>query len=191
MDGVNRFDRFILFDETELLSNTTEFDFSLTNRLYAKRQGAVHEVLSWQLMQRYYLDPDFGGAVVAGQRNVVLSSLDLTGYAFLDGPRSYSPIVSHLRMSPKPGIGFGWRADYDPLRRRITNNGLTADARFGKYFISLGHNQIRSSPVLTTNANQFRGLFAIGERDKKGWNAAFSAIYDFRVNIMQFRHHPG
>ncbi|MCP5114436.1 MAG: LPS assembly protein LptD, partial [bacterium] len=184
--GNNRFDRFILFDETELLSNTTEVDVSLTNRLYSKRNGAVHEMLSWQLWQRYYLDPDFGGAVAPGRRNVLLTSLDLTGYAFLDGPRNYSPIVSHVRLSPKPGIGFGWRADYDPLRQRFVNSGLTADARYGKYFVSLGHNQVRSAPILTPNASQFRGLFAVGDRNKRGWNAAFSAIYDFREGIMQF-----
>ena len=120
--GNDSFDRFILFDETDLLSNTTEIDVSLTNRLYAKRNGAVHEVLSWQLMQRYYLDPDFGGAVVPGRRNVLLTSLDLTGYAFIDGPRNYSPIISHVRLSPQPGIGFGWRADYDPLRQRFTSS---------------------------------------------------------------------
>ena len=184
--GVADFDRIIRFDETELVSNTTEAEISLTNRIYAKRKGQVNEVLSWELWQRRYFDPDFGGAVVEGRRNVVLSSIELTPYAFLDRPRRYSPVVSVLRVSPKPGFGIEWRSDYDPLREKVVNSGLTADARFSKYFVSVGHNSVRSVPLLTPHANQFRGLFGIGNENRRGWNAAFSAIYDFRVGVMQF-----
>lgn len=184
--GVGGFQRFIRFDETELLSDTTEVEYAIINRIYAKRNGVVQERLSWELWQARYLDPDFGGAVIAGQRNVLLSAVHLTGYAFIDGPRHYSPVVSNLRVSPRPGIGLSLRTDYDPARKRFTNSGLTADARFGSYFVSLGHNLVRSDPVLTPPANQFRGLFVIGDQNKRGWNAAFSAIYDFREHRMQF-----
>jgi LPS-assembly protein len=184
--GVGDFHRFVLFDTAELLSNTTEADLTVVNRLYAKRHGVVSEVLSWQLWQRYFFDPDFGGAVVEGRRNVLLSSIEMTGYAFLDRPRRYSPIVSAVRVGAETGVGLVWRADYDPLRQRFVNSGLTADGRFGKYFVSLGHNHVRTDPVLTAPANQFRGLLAIGDPNKRGWNAAFSAIYDFRSDTMQF-----
>lgn len=186
LDGVGDFHRYIRFDETDIVANTTEADFTIINRLYAKRGGVANEVLSWQLWGRYFFNPDFGGAAIEGRRTVLLSSAQMTGYAFLDGRRRLSPIVSYLRASPRPGFGFGWQTDYDPLRRRIVNSGLTADARFGSYFVSLGHNHVRSSPALSSNANQFRGLFAVGQQDKRGWNAAFSAIYDFRLDTMQF-----
>ncbi len=184
--GVQDFSRIILFDETELLSNTSELDYSLTNRLYVKRGGATHEALTWELWQARYFDPDFGGAVIEGNRNVLLSSLRLTGYTFLDGPRDYSPVVSHLRLSPKPGWGLSWRTDYDPLRNGFTNQGITADARLNRYFVSLGHNRVDSTPELTPPANQVRGLVAIGDPNKRGWSTAFSAIYDFRLSRMQF-----
>ena len=186
LTGIDNFDRYILFDETELLSNTSEVDYSMTNRLYAKRNGIVHEVFTWDLWQARYLDSTFGGAVTPGERNVLLSSLQLTGYAFIDGPRSFSPVVSNVRVSPQPGFGVSWRADYDPARGRFTNSGITADARFGKYFLSLGHNRVKSSPVLTPDSNQIRGLFAVGNANKPGWSAAFSGIYDFHQNLMQF-----
>jgi LPS-assembly protein len=184
--GVGDFHRFILFDTADLVSNTTEADLTVVNRLYAKRQGGVTELLSWQLWQRYFFDPDFGGAVLEGRRNVVLSSIEMTGYAFLDRPRSYSPVVSVVRVGPETGLGLNWRSDYDPLRHRFVNSGLTADGRFGKYWVSLGHNLVRSDPVLTAQANQFRGMLAVGDPNKRGWNAAFSAIYDFRSETMQF-----
>lgn len=186
VQGVDRFDRYIRFDETELVASTTEADLDVTNRLYAKNGGVVREVFSWELRQRYYFDPDFGGAVLEGQRNVLLSTLDLTGFAFLDSERRYSPIISHFRLSPIPGIGMGWRADFDPVRHRFVNSGLTADARMGSVFISLGHNQVRSSRVLAPNTNQFRGMIAVGDQNRRGWNAGFSAIYDFREDYMQF-----
>ena len=184
--GVTDFDRLIRFDETELVANTTEAEISLTNRLYVKRQGQTNELLSWQLWQRRYFDPDFGGAVVEGRRNVLLSSLDLTTYAFLDRPRRYSPVVSALRLAPRPGFGLEWRSDYDPLRDKVVSSSLTADARFSKWFVSLGHNSLRSVPTLSPPANQFRGLVAIGQENRRGWNAAFSAVYDFRTSQMQF-----
>jgi LPS-assembly protein len=185
--GIDNFDQFIRFDETELLSNTTEADISITNRLYVKRRGIVSELLSWQLWQRRYFDPDFGGAVVEGRRNVVRSAVDLTAYAFLDQPRRYSPIVSALRAMPVPGLGIEWRADYDPARGRFVNSGITADGRLSRYFVSVGHNYIRSNPqVLTPSANQIRGLVGIGDPNRRGWNAGFTAVYDFRVAQMQY-----
>jgi LPS-assembly protein len=184
--GISNFDDLIRIDETELLANTTEAEISLTNRLYAKRRGEVHEVISWQLWQRRYFDPDFGGAVVAGRRNVVVSSATLTPFAFLDRPRHYSPVVSVLRLNPSARFGLEWRSDYDPLRGKLVNGGLSADARFSDYFVSIGHNFVRSSPLLTPGANQFRGLLGIGNENRRGWNAAFSAIYDYRLGVMQF-----
>lgn len=207
--GVDNFNELIRFDGTELYSNTNEAEISLTNRLYVKRHDTVDEVLSWEVSQRRYFDPTFGGAVVAGQRNEVLSALDVTPYAFLDGPRTYSPVVSVLRLTPKPGFGIEWRSDYDPLRNKFVNSGLTADARFGSYFFSVGHTNVSAVPLLRPGqlpfdgnacqagvqgqvhllspcTNQLRTLFGFGEPNKRGWNAAFSEIYDFRVGAMQF-----
>jgi LPS-assembly protein len=184
--GFEDFDKLIRFDEMELLSNTTEAELSLTNRIYTKRGGEVHELMSWQLWQRRYFDPEFGGAVVEGRRNVVASSVELTPFAFLDRPRNYSPVISVFRLNPRPGFGLEWRSDYDPLRSKLVNGGLTADVRFSKYFVSVGHNHVRSVRELTPSANQFRGLFAVGNENRRGWNAAFSAIYDLRLGIMQF-----
>ncbi len=194
--GYQDFERVIRFDETELFSNTTEAEISLTNRIFVKRGGEVQEAVSWQLWQRRYFDPDFGGAVIEGRRNIVASAVQMTPFAFLDRPRHYSPLVSVFRMSPRPGFGMEWRTDYDPLRSKIVNGGLTADVRHGIYFVSLGHNHVRSVPVdpsesngyrgLSPSANQIRGLLGLGNENRRGWNAAFSAIYDYRAGNMQF-----
>ncbi len=183
--GVNDFERIIRFDQTDLLSNTNEVRFSLANRFFVKgADGAVNEVVSWELSQARYFDPTFGGAVVPGHRNIVESESDLTGFAFLDGPRNYSPIVSVLRVQQK--IGVEWRTDYDPLRGGISNSGFTADARWSSYFVSLGHYVVKSDPVLSPSSNQFRGLIGFGNQNRKGWNAAFSSYYDIKRGLVQF-----
>ncbi len=185
VDGINNFNRIIRFDETDLLSNTNQVTLSLANRLFVKdKDGNVNEVLSWEVSQARYFDPTFGGAVVPGQRNVVNSSVELDGFAFLDGPRNYSPIVSALRFQHV--VGFEWRADYDPLFKRISNSGFTLDWRPSKYLISLGHNQVRTDPVVAPRSDQIRALFGIGNGNRKGWNAAFSAYYDYRRAVLAF-----
>ena len=88
------FDRFIRFDENECWPTPTNSRFSLTNRIYAKRGDNVVEIFTWELMQKRYFDPTFGGALIAGQRNVFDATADITAYAFLAGPRTYSPVAS-------------------------------------------------------------------------------------------------
>jgi LPS-assembly protein len=180
------FNKIIRFDETDLLSNTNQVTFSLTNRLYAKRGDDVSEVFTWELSQARYFDPTFGGAIVPGQRNVLLSQLDLTTFTFLDGPRNYSPIVSALRAQPKWNIGFEWRTDYDPAHHGIVASTASADWRKGAYFISVGHNEAHSESYLLPSENQMRASFGVGNQTRRGWNAAFVAIYDYKQGILEY-----
>ncbi len=183
--GINNFNRLVRFDETELLSNTNEVEVAVTNRLYAKSKGGtVTEFLSWDLAWKRYFDPTFGGALVPGQRNVLLTSTDLTGFAFLDRYRNYSPIVSVLRV--QAAVGMEWRTDFDPLQRRFVNSSISVDGRLSNYFISLGHVQVRNSPILAPSSNQFRGLIGIGQENRRGWNGAFLADYDYRQSTLRF-----
>lgn len=185
VDGIRDFNKIIRFDENDLMTDTNELRLSVANRLFVKnKDGNVNEVLTWEVWQSRYFDPTFGGAVLPGQRNVIASSVELDGFAFLDGPRRYSPVVSALRYQGR--IGVEWRTDYDPLRKQISNSSLTADARFSKFFVSLGHNQVRSNPVLAPNSNQVRGLIGIGNGTRKGWNAAFSSYYDYRQHVLAY-----
>jgi LPS-assembly protein len=185
------FNKIIHFDEMDLLSNTSQVTISLTNRLYAKRGNDVSEIFSWELSQARYFDPNFGGALVPlipgqEQRNVLLSQLELTPFTFLDGPRTYSPIVSTLRGSPVPGITFEWRTDYDPARHGIVASMASADWRKGIYFISVGHNEVHSDPSLLPSENQIRTMFGVGNQTRKGWNAALIAIYDYKLGILEY-----
>ena len=67
------------------------------------------DLLSWELWYTRYFDPTFGGAVQPGIRNVNQSEVDLTGYAFLDGERHQSPVVSVFRSQHR-WAGLEWVA---------------------------------------------------------------------------------
>ena len=63
------FNRFIRFGERDILSNTNAVLLSLANRVYAKRGEAVAEILTWEVMQKRYFDPTFGGVLSRTRRN--------------------------------------------------------------------------------------------------------------------------
>lgn len=195
VDGVgNDFHRVIRFDDTELVSDTRELDVTITNRFFSKdRNGNVNEVLTWELTQRRFFDPAFGGALVEGRRNVLLSSATLTGYTFLDAQRNYSPIASNLRGYIS-GVGLEWRTDYDPLRGRFVNSTLSANGRIrSDYFVSVGHNQVNSVPLisdgqrltgLSPGANQLFSIFGFGQENRRGWSTGAMVIYDYTRDVM-------
>jgi LPS-assembly protein len=50
----------------------------------------------------------------------------------------------------------------------------------------MGHSQVRTDPVLTPSAHQIRGFIGFGEPNRRGLNAGFTTIYDFRTGSIQY-----
>lgn len=186
VSGVDDFNNVVRFDDTDILNNTNEVEYSLTNRLLAKdSNGTVSEIFSWQLWYKRYFDPTFGGAVIPGQTNVLMSTLDITGIPFLDQARNESPVVSVLRY--QSNLNLEWRADYDPVQHGIIDSGISVDRRVKQLFVSLGDYLLKSNPVLDTpSSNQLRGQVTYGGDNRRGFNYGFSAFYDYRLGVMQF-----
>ena len=183
--GIDDFNRLLRFDGTDIMNDTNQLTFSIANRLFVKdKNGNVRELLTWEVSQARYFDPTFGGAAVPGQRNVIQSSEELDGFAFIDGPRNYSPIVSSLRFQDK--LGFEWKVDYDPLLKHISNNEINATMRFSNYFVTLGDSEVHTNPVVAPNSNQIHALFGWGNQNRKGWNGATSLYYDEMRHILVF-----
>ena len=108
------------------------------------------------------------------------STADLTGYAFLVGPRSASPIVSMLRISPIGGVGLRWQADYDPRVGGISNSSFALDFNKKKFQFSAGNDAVHTNSAITPPADQFRGRVAYGDPNHKGWSAGAVSVYDYR-----------
>jgi LPS-assembly protein len=207
ISGVNDFNRVILFDEGDLVANTTQVSATIVNRIWTKSaSGEIRDWLNWEIGQQKYFDPSFGGAVVTGARNILESTSDFGAYSFMERPRGWSPITSTLRVQPLSRIGFEWRADYDPDRRLMIDSSFTADARFDNVFASIGHLEVGCMPlrplatytsnpcigqpppdlVLSAPSDQFRGMLGFGKESKRGWSTAFLAIYDYRTQTLQY-----
>ena len=198
VSGIDNFNHVIRFDETDIVSNTNQLEVSLTNRFYKKDEnGRVSEILSWQILQRRYFDPTFGGAVQPGQRNVILAAEEVTPFAFVDGPRNYSPVVSTLRLTPLSFFSIDWRSDYDPLRHSFIDQSISADFRKSKYFVTIGDTDVNIKPlvtlagaapvVLTPDANQIRFGGGYGSTNRRGWNAAITDDYDFLAHQLNYQ----
>jgi LPS-assembly protein len=194
--GISQFQQTIHFDGTDVVSNTNQMTFGLTNRIYKKeKNGDVHEIFTWRLRQARYFDPTFGGAVLAGQRNVVLAQEMLTPYTFLDGPRSYSPFVSSLTVNPYSFLALGYNISYDPRHNKFINETLDASIRRSKYFFSLGETAITPYQNLLPQTDQAQ-LFpqtkqlnfggGYGSTNRRGFNAAAQVYYDLLRDEVTF-----
>jgi LPS-assembly protein len=155
----------------------------------------VREVLTWEIAQKYFFDPTFGGALISGQRNVFASTADLTGIAFLTEPRHLSPILSRLRIETSERTDMEWDLDYDFQLGRINASTLLANYRLGPFTLGGGDAVLAipqpSSPGLLAPSSaqkfqQFRVALGYGALNKRGFSAASSFGIDAETGLLQF-----
>ncbi|MFL6299238.1 MAG: LPS-assembly protein LptD [Terriglobales bacterium] len=216
--GIDNFPNVIRFDSRDILSDTNEVEYGVINRIYAKgyhcdavpqaqaigptahkiRDGflcgeSAREIITWELAQKYFIDRDFGGALFVGRRNVFSTTEDLTGIAFLTGPRNLSPIVSRLRVHTGPATSISWNVDYDPVTSRLNASSLDFNHRVSELFFNGGLAFLRAPGELFTTGltpapnqfSQYRGLLGYGHPDKKGLSAAITASVDAAKGFIQ------
>jgi LPS-assembly protein len=161
---------------------------------------SAHEVVTWELTQKYFLDPTFGGAVIPGQRNVFTTTIDLTGIAFVTEPIHLSPLVSRLRVETSARTDAEWDLDYDFQTNTTNASTFLANYHFGQVTVGGGDAFLQipvqtgtstSSPNTTTPAqpevfNQFRFALGYGALNKRGFSAASSFGFDAETKQLQF-----
>lgn len=155
----------------------------------------VRELVTWELAQKYFLDPTFGGALVDRQRNVFTSTVDLTGLAFLDQPRHLSPLVSRLRIETTSRTDAEWDVDYDFQGNRVNASTLLVNYHFGQVTVGGGDAFLQIPAQTTTSSSgsvqparfdQFRAALGYGSASKRGFSGASSLGFDAEVNKLQF-----
>jgi LPS-assembly protein len=155
----------------------------------------VREVVTWEVEQKYFLDPTFGGALIRGQRNVFTTTADLTGIAFLSQPRHLSPIVSRLRVETSSRTDAEWDMDYDFQNNRVNASTILANYHIGQVTIGGGDAVLQipvQSPLLSSGLaeptlfNQFRAALGYGRPVKRGFSAASSFGFDAESKQLQF-----
>lgn len=203
----------LLFDTTDIAANDNEVGFSLTQRFYVKPAHPkpcddedtdltgdaktstcpqqARQWASWQIAQRYYLEPNFGGAPIPNRRNIFDSTLDLTGISFLTGPRSLSPIISRLRFEAIPKLRTEWDMDYDPKAGRLSSSNIFAGYSWGITTVGVGHALLnaadeRGSTASLIQSQQLNPFLEIGKQNRAGFNLAANAGYGFVHGKLEY-----
>jgi LPS-assembly protein len=155
---------------------------------------SAHEVVSWELAQKYFLDTSFGGALVNGQRNVFTTTVDLTAFAFLTSPRHLSPLISRLRLQPSANVDAEWDLDYDFNAGHINASTTSLTYHIGQFgFSGIGLYANFPGQILATHNvigpsrfNQFRTQVQYGHSDKRGFSGAASFGVDAQFALVQY-----
>jgi LPS-assembly protein len=194
VNGVNEFGRFIRFDEDETLTDTNEIQYGITQRLFRRSSDddGGEEFITWDLKQKYFFDPTFGGALLPGVRNVFQALDSLTPFAFQDEPNHFSPIISDIRITPGRAYDAQFRVDFDPTRGRITAIGTLLKLKpYRESFLTLAHFSTINLPPAVPSAtfrprsDQIRALVGYGETNRRGWNTAVGVSYDIAEHTFQ------
>jgi LPS-assembly protein len=158
-------------------------------------QPQTREVLTWELAQKYFLNQNFGGALVAGLPNVFTTTVDLTGIAFLTSPHRLSPLISRLRYQATSRVDIEWSLDYDFFLHQINQSTALVNYRFGSVTLGGGDAflQAPGETVLSSNNtpvpvvfNQFRLLLGYGHLNKQGFSGAANIGFDENLNFLQY-----
>ena len=196
----------LLFDTTDVLSDTNEGEYSLTQRLFVRSKNPKpcddksgqeckpeqKEWASWQIAQKAFWDPYFGGTVIRGRRNVYETTLDLSAVAFLTRSRNLSPVVSRMRFEAIDNLRVEWDLDYDSVRGLLSSDNLYAGYSVGRTTVGVGHALLNAvdentgTPDRILKSQIVTPFLEIGKMGSKGFNMAAHAGYDFNQVALQY-----
>jgi LPS-assembly protein len=196
----------LLIDTTDIATNTNEAGFSLTQRFYLRPDNQKpcvpqddgagcpqkpREWASWQIAQKIFIDPNFGGALIPGRRNVFDSTLDLSAIAFLTQPSNISPIISRLRFEAIDNLRVEWDLDYDSRAGHLGADNLFAGYSWGRTTIGIGHALLnavdeKGSAASIIQSQQVQPYLSIGKPNGAGFNFAANSGYDFVHGSLQY-----
>jgi LPS-assembly protein len=198
----------LLVDTTDIATDTNEVGYALTQRFYLRSTGnhpcagedasnagscpaKQREWASWRIAQKLFIDPNFGGALISGRRNVFDSTLDLSAVAFLTSPRNLAPITSRLRFEAIDNLRIQWDLDYDPKAGRLGADNLFAGYSWGRTTVGLGHALLNAveengSAASIIKSQQLQPFLSIGKPSGNGLNLAANGGYDFTLGQLQY-----
>lgn len=158
----------------------------------------AREVISWEVAQKYFFDPTFGGALVPGQRNVFTSTVEFAGVSFLTEPRYTSPVVSRFRIhNIGPATDIEWDLQYDTKHGQIDSSNVFVNYRLGR--INFGGSDfyletpgevltsiVSNLPPPPVRFHQFRLFTSYGDVNRRGVNVAGTVGFDELAGFVQY-----
>jgi LPS-assembly protein len=196
----------LLVDTDDIATDTDELGYSITQRFYLRSTGnrscnetdpkgcppqGAREWASWRIAQKFFLDPNFGGALIPNRRNVFDSTLDLSAVAFLTSPRNLSPVISRLRFEAIDNLRIQWDLDYDPKTGKLDADNVYAGYSWGRSTAGLGYAMLNAvdenaGAASTIQSRQVQPFLSFGKPSAAGLNLAANAGYDFALGQLQY-----
>ncbi|MBV9146123.1 MAG: hypothetical protein JO065_09410 [Acidobacteria bacterium] len=129
-----------------------------------------------------------------GVRNVLESTVEFTGIAFLTQPRNFSPITSRLRIHTSRRTDLQWMLDYDQRKGQINMSNIFFDYHAGAFFIGGSHALLHAPGELFLSSalpsvekfNQFRITSGFGNPSRRGFSLAGNVGYDLNFTTLQY-----
>ncbi len=194
-------DNIVRYDDVDIVSSTNELEYSLTNTLYYRKNVGdgealpqAHELVSLRLSQKYYFDPNFGGALRPGTNVVFDPTISLTGFAFEPG-RRLSPVVSVLKIAPFSNFDTEIRADLNPSGGGVLNAGITSHVKSGPlglaftdFFVNRTESLLVAPPPSASlsslqSFNLLRTVVTYGDASTKGLSGAVGLDYNIAKGL--------
>lgn len=196
IEGIDEFDRTLRVDERDVIAETNEIAFGISNSILVKRspgEGQApqpHEFLNVTLTQKYFFDPTFGGALHEGERNQFFPINTLGGFSFGAIQRDVSPLNLKARIRPTQNIFADVRLNYDTkfhdLRDFIVGAGLSKGifsiSQSWFYTRRIAVDQFKFDPS-TLPGNQMDISAFIGN-PSRGPYGGFTVSYDLRDKLF-------
>jgi LPS-assembly protein len=219
----------LLFDTADIASNVNEAGFSITQRFYLRPTGekscsaggkdggdgsdaaddsgknivcpsAPREWATWEIAQEYFIDSNFGGALIPGRRNVFDATLDLMAPTFLTSARNIAPITSRIRFEAIDNLRIQWDLAYDTIAGQLAADNVFAGYSFGRTTLGIGHALLNAVDDEVTNgatssahatfstlkSQQVQPFLEIGKPSGNGLNLAVNGGYDFVQHEVQY-----
>jgi LPS-assembly protein len=162
--------------------------------------SAPREWATWEIGQEYFIDPNFGGALIPGRRNVFDATLDLMAPTFLTSARNIAPITSRIRFEAIDNLRIQWDLAYDTVAGQLAADNLFAGYSFGRTTLGIGHALLNAVDDQVTNgttpsnsatfsnlkSQQIQPFLEVGKPSGNGLNLAVNGGYDFVQHEVQY-----
>ena len=186
--GISELRETIRFDDEDAIADTNELEYGIVNRIIRRRDAKPglsedFEFLSFKVAQKYYFDPSFGGAFLAGEPNLFYPLNTLTGYSATGIERTLSATNISLRLTPRPGISYDVRADYDTRLHRLRDSGLSALYQKGKLLVASTYLKTNSLEPGMFQANHIQGQIGYGSPNR-GFSASLVLSYNLQSRTL-------
>ncbi len=190
--GVDNLHETIRFDEEDAIADTNEVELGIVNRLFRTRE--IHpgvkqdfEFASFSLTQKYYFDPTFGGAFQPGQSNTFYPLDTLTGFSSMGIERNLAPTSFIARVTPKGGVTYDVRADYDIKLQGLRDASVSTYWQQDKFFIAGTYFRTQAIEPGMFDSNHIQGQLGYGS-PLRGFSASVTLSYNLQTGSLLNSH---